>query len=69
MKVHFEQVGRRKSNWTVETARNVTDRWLISQVRNSGAVMSRDIDVVVTPDGMGKVYAGMQVVGSVRFED
>ena len=69
--VHMKDVGRNKRSWTAKIRANPLDLGSIEtaverEVRQSGALLSRDIVAQMdTPDG-GMIFAGFHSVG--RFE-
>ncbi len=64
MKVEFVNVGRNKVSWAIET-KTVDEDFLALQVRKRGVLMSRDIDVSLSEDGTGIIFAGIRPVGDV----
>lgn len=59
MTLHFHGVGRHKKSWTCEV-HNLVDSTLIKQLRKHRALMSRDIDLVWSEDGLGgDIYVGL----------
>lgn len=71
--VRFEDVGRGKKTFEVQVRviGDLLDRNdMLRAVRKSGALMSRDIEVIANPfdpeHAMGAVFAGMRVVGAWR---
>jgi len=71
LRLHFEEVGRQKKSWHLDASDwdALTDRKIMASIRNSGALMSRDIEYTLCADsGAGSVYAGMRPVGRLRLE-
>jgi hypothetical protein len=57
----FEKVGRGKRSWKSITD-DVTDHWIVSEIRKHGGLMSSDIDYGIADDGA----SGIVLVGMVR---
>lgn len=68
--IDFIKVGRNKKSWRLRTVEPPSDDVLAEEVIQSGALVSRDVNVVTdrTHDGSitGAIYAGMRSVGSIR---
>ena len=67
MKVTFEKVGRSQKTWVAET-NTLSESWVLSQIKKSGALMSKDISFDIEGD-TGAIFAGFHHVGTILIQD
>ena len=68
LKVHFVAVGRGCKSWDAECAEeDLTEKWVFKQIRESKALMSRNLEFVIEGDE-GTIFAGIHSVGKIRIE-
>ncbi len=68
MIVTFENVGRNNMSWKAHTE-TVSEAFLLSQIRKSKSLMSREIDVIVDGNSGTILVGGYRPVGTFRIED